>query len=108
MSRSSTRLDFAAEGIARTAVVRLSIPQVALIGAHAPGTVRLYELTVGQNIAISSGMYRHQPGDVLLHHAPMTAASSVANRLHRDAAGAATGSGAGGRSSPAASRSIWP
>ena len=61
VSRSSTRLDFPSEGIARTAVVRLSIPQVAFTGAQAPGTVRLYEFTVGQKHAISSGRCATRP-----------------------------------------------
>ena len=36
-SRSSTRVDFEDPGMARIAVVRLSIPQVAFTGAHVPG-----------------------------------------------------------------------
>src|SRR5260370_4751370 len=60
VSRSSTR-DFSPPEIARTAVVRLSMPQVALTGAHAPGTVRLYELIVGQKIAVSSGRFVTRP-----------------------------------------------
>src|SRR5258708_28213244 len=60
VSRSSTR-DFSPPEIARTAVVRLSMPHVALTGAHAPGTVRLYELIVGQNIAVRSGRFVTRP-----------------------------------------------
>src|SRR5258708_28515035 len=60
VSRSSTR-DFSPPEIARTAVVRLSMPHVALTGAHAPGTVRLYELVVGQDIAVRSGRFVTRP-----------------------------------------------
>src|SRR5260370_37301164 len=60
VSRSSTR-DFPPPESAGTAVVRLSMPHVALTGAHAPGTVRLYELIVGQNIAVRSGRFVTRP-----------------------------------------------
>src|SRR5437764_12440566 len=55
--RYSTRADFGdGPATTRRAVVRLSIPQVALVGAQTPGTRRLYELNVGQASAANSGM----------------------------------------------------
>src|SRR5260221_13382435 len=80
VSRSSTRVDFAPPGIARTAVVRLSTPQVALIGAQAPGTVRLYELIVGQNTAASSGRFATSPAMYFSINGDMPPAPS-ANRF---------------------------
>src|SRR5438270_13312910 len=60
-NRNSMRVDLLPPGIARTAVVRLSMAQVALMGAQAPGTVRLYELMVGQITAASSGRLATRP-----------------------------------------------
>ena len=56
-SRYSTRVDFAdGPTMARSAVVRFSRPQVAVVGAHVFGTSRLYELIVGQTRAVISGI----------------------------------------------------
>src|SRR5579863_312815 len=56
-SRYSTRTDFGdGPTTARSAVVRLSTPHVAFVGAQTPGTSRLYELMVGQASAVSSGI----------------------------------------------------
>ena len=64
-------------GIARIAVVRLSTPQVALTGAQAPGTVRLYELMVGQKMAVSSGRFATRPAMYCCIRSDMPPASSV-------------------------------
>src|SRR5207253_9659780 len=79
--RISTRVDFLPPGIARTAVVRLSMPHVALTGAHAPGTVRLYEFTFGQKHAINSGTFATRPAMYCCMTPPIQPASSVAKRL---------------------------
>ena len=54
--RYSMRVALALPGIARSAVVRFSTPQVAVVGAQVPSTMRLYEFTVGATTAVSSGM----------------------------------------------------
>ena len=54
--RYSMRVALALPGMARSAVVRFSTPQVAVVGAQAPSTMRLYEFTVGAMTAVSSGM----------------------------------------------------
>ena len=55
-TRYSTRCDFALPGMTRSAQVRLSTLQVESVGAQKPGISRVYELTVGETIASSSGI----------------------------------------------------
>ena len=57
-SRSSTRVDFERARDGADGGGPIVLPQVAFTGAHVPGTVRLYEFTVGAIIAISSGTIR--------------------------------------------------
>ena len=54
--RYSTRCDFSEPGMTRSAQVRFSTPQVALVGAQKPGMSREYELTVLATIESSSGI----------------------------------------------------
>ena len=54
-NRYSTRVEAGDPGMTRSAVVRFSTPQVAMVGDHAPRTMRLYELTVGAMSAVIAG-----------------------------------------------------
>src|SRR5262245_38827662 len=55
-TRYSTRCDFGLPGITRSAVVRLSTLHAESVGAQNPGIRRVYEFTVGETIASSSGI----------------------------------------------------
>src|SRR6185369_10155417 len=55
-TRYSTRCDFALPGITRNAHVRLSTLHAESVGAQNPGMSRVYEFTVGDTIASSSGI----------------------------------------------------
>src|SRR5437868_15496357 len=54
--RYSTRVDCGEPGMTRSAVVRFSTPQVAIVGDQAPRTIRSYEMLIGAISAVKTGI----------------------------------------------------